>query len=205
MKRSAYHENVLKERNVRRNLSERNTKTVVRLLFTCKKRIAVHCANNIDFLKDYLSHTSSKTEIPMAIRNSKVRKQDKFRRLVSTLEHLQVQRWTGLGVRRSKRPLLACRNRCKCSMETSRWLVYLIIKFRYNYLIVINTTWLFYCHIKQMTCHCTVCHYLSRHSVAWHFMTCQPTDHRPMVCHYWFVTFGGSLDEWPVHWLATLW
>ena len=36
----------------------------------------------------------SKTEEPRDFRNSKVRKQDKFRRdLFSTLEHMQVQKW----------------------------------------------------------------------------------------------------------------
>ena len=39
---------------------------------------------------------------------------------ISTLQHLQVPSGTEPGVRRSKRPLLACRIRCKCSMETSR-------------------------------------------------------------------------------------
>ena len=38
--------------------------------------------------------------------------------VVSTREHLQIQNGTGPGVRRSKRPLLACRTRCICSMET---------------------------------------------------------------------------------------
>ena len=42
--------------------------------------------------------------------------------LVSTLEHLQVPKWTGPSVRRSKRPLLACRTRCKCSMEN--WTIF---------------------------------------------------------------------------------
>ena len=40
-------------------------------------------------------------------------------RLVSKLEQMQSQMSKGPGVRRSKRPLLACRARCKCSMETS--------------------------------------------------------------------------------------
>ena len=39
-------------------------------------------------------------------------------RLVSTLEHMQVPTWDRTRVRRSKRPLLACRTRCICSMET---------------------------------------------------------------------------------------
>ena len=38
--------------------------------------------------------------------------------VVSTKEHLQTPYGTGPGVRRSKRPLLACRTRCICSMET---------------------------------------------------------------------------------------
>ena len=38
--------------------------------------------------------------------------------VVSTKEHLQIPNGTGLGVRRSKRPLLACRTRCIRSMET---------------------------------------------------------------------------------------
>ena len=32
--------------------------------------------------------------------------------MVSTLKQMQVPNWTGPGVRRSKRPLLASRNRC---------------------------------------------------------------------------------------------
>ena len=32
--------------------------------------------------------------------------------MVSTLEQMQVQNWTGPGVRRSKRPLFASRTRC---------------------------------------------------------------------------------------------
>ena len=43
--------------------------------------------------------------------------------MVSTLEQMQVPNGIGPGVRRSKRPLLASRTRCKCSMETSRNLV----------------------------------------------------------------------------------
>ena len=33
-------------------------------------------------------------------------------KMVSTLEQMQVPNWTGPGVRRSKRPLLASRTRC---------------------------------------------------------------------------------------------
>ena len=37
---------------------------------------------------------------------------------------MQVPNGTGLGVMRSKRPLLACHTRCKCSMETSgNWVI----------------------------------------------------------------------------------
>ena len=39
-------------------------------------------------------------------------------RLVSHRNTCKSQSWTGPGVRRSSRPLLACRTRCKCSMET---------------------------------------------------------------------------------------
>ena len=38
--------------------------------------------------------------------------------VVSTKEHMQIPNGTGPGVRRSKRPLLACHTRCICSMET---------------------------------------------------------------------------------------
>ena len=41
-------------------------------------------------------------------------------RLVSKSEQTQVPSRTGPGVRRSKRPLLASRNGCKCSMDTSQ-------------------------------------------------------------------------------------
>ena len=61
------------------------------------------------------------TEVPRDVRNSKVRKQDKFRRDWSQQKNTcKSQSRTGPGVRRSKRPLMACRTRCKCSMETSR-------------------------------------------------------------------------------------
>ena len=39
--------------------------------------------------------------------------------MVSTLEQKQVPTRTWAGVRSSKRPLLACRTNCNCSMETS--------------------------------------------------------------------------------------
>ena len=39
--------------------------------------------------------------------------------VVSTKEHLQIPNGTGPGVRRSRRSLLACHTRCKCSMETT--------------------------------------------------------------------------------------
>ena len=38
---------------------------------------------------------------------------------LNIIEQVQVKNWTGAGVR-SKRPLLASRNRCKCAMETPR-------------------------------------------------------------------------------------
>ena len=62
----------------------------------------------------------SKREVPRDVRNTKVRKQDKFRRNWSRhLNTCKSQSWTGLGVRRSKRPLLACHTLCKCFMETA--------------------------------------------------------------------------------------
>ena len=65
--------------------------------------------------------TEAKTEVPRDVRNSKVQKQDKFRRYWSQHKNTcKSESGTGPGVRRSKRPLLACRTRCKCSMETSR-------------------------------------------------------------------------------------
>ena len=61
----------------------------------------------------------SKIEVPRDVRNSKVRRQDKFRRDWSQHKNTcKSQSGTGPGVRRSKRPLLACRTRCICSMET---------------------------------------------------------------------------------------
>ena len=60
-----------------------------------------------------------KREVPRGVRNSKVRRQDKFRRDWSRHKNTcKSQSGTGPGVRRSKRPLLACRTRCICSMET---------------------------------------------------------------------------------------
>ena len=54
-------------------------------------------------------------EAPRDVRNSNVRKQDKFRR--DSSQH-KSQSWTGPCVRGSKRPLLAYRTRYKCSIET---------------------------------------------------------------------------------------
>ena len=55
----------------------------------------------------------SKREVPRGVRNSKVRRQDKFRRDWSRHKNTsKSQSGTGPGVRRSKRPLLACRTRC---------------------------------------------------------------------------------------------
>ena len=58
-------------------------------------------------------------EVPRGVRISKVRRQDKFRKDWSQHKNTcKSQSGTGQGVRRSKRPLLACRTRCICSMET---------------------------------------------------------------------------------------
>ena len=52
----------------------------------------------------------SKIEVPRDVRNSKGPKTLQVqKRMVSTLEQMQVQNWTGPGVRRRKRPLLASR------------------------------------------------------------------------------------------------
>ena len=68
---------------------------------------------------DALVTLRSKREVPSGVRNSKVRIQDKFRRDWSRHKiTCKSQSGTGPGVRRSKRPLLACRTRCICSMET---------------------------------------------------------------------------------------
>ena len=40
--------------------------------------------------------------------------------MVSTLEQMQVPKGTGPGVRRSKRPLLGSRTRCKSRLEAER-------------------------------------------------------------------------------------
>ena len=62
-----------------------------------------------------------KPEVPRDARNWKVRKQDTFRRDWSQpWNTCKSQSGTGPGVRRSKRPLLAYRTHCKCSIETSR-------------------------------------------------------------------------------------
>ena len=62
----------------------------------------------------------SKREVPRDVQNSKVRRQDKFRRDWSRHKNTcKSQSGTGPGVWRSKYPLLACRTRCIiCSMET---------------------------------------------------------------------------------------
>ena len=57
-----------------------------------------------------------KTKVPRDVRNSKVRKQDKFSRDWSRHSNTcKSQSGTGLGAR-SKRPLLACSARCKRSL-----------------------------------------------------------------------------------------
>ena len=62
---------------------------------------------------------NNKREVPRDVRNSKVRRQDKFRRDWSRHKNtFKSQRGTGPGFRRSKRPLLACHTRCIFSMET---------------------------------------------------------------------------------------
>ena len=62
----------------------------------------------------------SKKEVPRDARNSKVRKHDKFRWDWSRHQNACKSKCgTGPGVQRSKRPLLACHIRCKCSMEIS--------------------------------------------------------------------------------------
>ena len=67
----------------------------------------------------FLFQFRSKREVPRGVRNSKFRRQDKFRRDWSRhWNTCKSQSGTGPGVRRSKRPLLACRTRCICSMET---------------------------------------------------------------------------------------
>ena len=69
--------------------------------------------------RDQVSGGVSKREVPRGVRNSKVRRQDKFRRDWSRHQNTcKSQSGTGPGVRRSKRPLLACRTRCICSIET---------------------------------------------------------------------------------------
>ena len=68
---------------------------------------------------NYIQINERKREVPRDVRNSKVRKQDKVRRDWSRHKNTcKSQSGTGPGVRRSKRPLLECRTRCKCSMET---------------------------------------------------------------------------------------
>ena len=71
------------------------------------------------FMPSYSKAVKSKREVPRDVRNSKVLRQDKFRRDWSRhLNTCKSQSGTGPGIRRSKRPLLACRTRCICSMET---------------------------------------------------------------------------------------
>ena len=109
-----------------------------------------------------LMYNWEKTEVPRDVRNSKVRKQDKFRRDWSQHKNTwKSQSGTGPGVRRSKRPLLACRTRCKCSMETTRGLFHLgivkytfylskdIVKIQYRYDHLFADTLLFNISRKQ--------------------------------------------------------
>ena len=75
--------------------------------------------NIITFIYIHFVIIPSKREVPRDVRNSKVRRQDKFRRDWSRhYNTCKSQSGTGPGVRRSKRPLLACRTRCICFMET---------------------------------------------------------------------------------------
>ena len=98
------------------NVTWRVTNCAAQVLYFIQKFDTPH----LMFILQLTDIIKAKTEVPRDVRNSKVRRQDKFRRDWS--QHLNTcksQSGTGPGVRRSKRPLLACRTRCKCSMGTS--------------------------------------------------------------------------------------
>ena len=68
----------------------------------------------VPFLVCVVSTFRSKTEVQRDIQNSKVRKQDKFRRDWSQHQNTcKSQSGTRPGVRRSKLPLFACCTLCK--------------------------------------------------------------------------------------------
>ena len=75
-------------------------------------------------------------KVPRDIRKSIVRRKnnDKFGKgLVSTSRTYASPKGTGPGVRRSKRSLLACHTRCKCSMETTHNDSFLFINQTFNF------------------------------------------------------------------------
>ena len=108
---------------------ERNKRDKMKRFFVClayvdpnsrgkMKRILSSYLAFMDFSNDRWNEMKQKrsTEGCSKFKGPEIRQVQE--RLVSTLEHKQVQSGTGPGVGRSKRPLLACRNRCICSMET---------------------------------------------------------------------------------------
>ena len=62
-------------------------------------------------------------KISSSFHNPTFGKQDNFRRLLLTKDHMQLPHRTGSGVPMSKRPLSAYRACCKCPIETSRYSV----------------------------------------------------------------------------------
>ena len=76
--------------------------------------VRCHCRTDAMIIKNI----RRKREVPRDVRNSKVRIQ--FRRDWSRHQNTcNSQSGTGPGVRRSKLPLSACHNRCRCAMETN--------------------------------------------------------------------------------------
>ena len=86
-----------------------------------RRRVAVARYRMICLVLVIIKAERSKIDVPRDVRNSKFGKWPVQERMVSTLEWIRQD--YNVGVRRSKRPLLAIRTCCKFSMETSRNLI----------------------------------------------------------------------------------
>ena len=88
--------------------------TISILQYQLWQKYLLYAIFNIQHLYSMPAMHISKREVPRGVRNSKVRRQDKFRRDWSRHQNTcKSQSGTGPGVRRSKRPLSACHTRCK--------------------------------------------------------------------------------------------
>ena len=108
--------------HIKLNPSRRSVACQAKWVFckTWHKNLWIHVLVKVQVFREIVLN-KAKTEEPRDVRNSKVREQDRFRKDWSQHKNTcKFKSGIGPGVRRSKRPLLACRTHFKCSMEYSR-------------------------------------------------------------------------------------